>query len=138
MNKAFEKALSFYAEKEIVGSVDNPTIVQWFADIGHSWVKDDETAWCACFVNAMLKKAGLPNTGKLNARSFLEYGSRTSSPDLGDIVVLWRVKKNSTYGHVGFFVREKDGVIYILGGNQGNKVCISAYPKYRLLEYRKV
>lgn len=138
MNRAFELALSYYGEKEIVGEENNPTIVQWFADIGHSWVKDDALAWCACFVNAMLKLSGLPHTGKLNARSFLELGDEVTSPRTGDIVVLWRKGKNSAYGHVGFFVREYQGYIYILGGNQGNRVCIMGYKKERLLQYRRV
>ncbi len=50
------------------GEGHNPKIVQWFADVGHSWVKDDETAWCAAFLGAMLEKAGIPSTRKLNAR----------------------------------------------------------------------
>jgi uncharacterized protein (TIGR02594 family) len=34
--------------------------------------KDDETAWCASFVNWVLDKAGYPANHKPNARSFLE------------------------------------------------------------------
>ena len=138
MNKTFEIALSYYAEREIVGDVDNPTIVGWFAEIGHSWVKDDEMAWCACFVNACLKRAGFPHTGKLNARSFLDYGEGVTEPKIGDLVVLWRKGRSSVYGHIGFFVREYRDYIYILGGNQNNRVCIMGYPKYRLLKYRRI
>lgn len=39
-------------------------------------------------------------------------------------------------GHVGFYVRETDKYVYILGGNQGNKVSIAGYDKGRIIAYR--
>jgi hypothetical protein len=56
----------------------------------------------------------------------------------GDIVVFWRESIKSWKGHVGFYIREKDGWIYTLGGNQANQVKISAYPKSRVLSYRRL
>jgi uncharacterized protein (TIGR02594 family) len=138
MNKAFEIALSFYGTKEIKGTVDNPTIVQMFADAGHDWVKDDETAWCAAFVGACLEEAGIKSTKKLNARSYLEWGEATDKPKLGDIVVFWRGKKNSWQGHVAFYVNETQTHINVLGGNQGDEVNITRYSKDRLLGCRAV
>ena len=49
------------------GAKNNPEIVALFAAVGHEWVKDDETPWCAAFVGSVLAEAGLSNTGKLNA-----------------------------------------------------------------------
>jgi len=138
MNYAFEIALSQYGIKEIAGDVHNPVIVNYFNCIGHKWVTDDETAWCAAFVNYCLVDSGHEGTGKLNARSFLDFGTETNSPEPGDIVVLWRGAPNSWKGHVGFYVNEMAGKINILGGNQSNRVCISAYPKIQLLSYRKI
>ena len=130
-----EIAFSYYGMKEIPGEKDNPEIVSMFRALGFSRVNDDETPWCACFVNYCLMMAAYPYTGKLNARSFLEWGKGTDMPDLGDIVVFSR-GKNPLLGHVAFFVREKDDLIYVLGGNQQNEVNISAYKKERLLSYR--
>lgn len=39
-------------------------------------------------------------------------------------------------GHVGFYVRETDKYVYILGGNQSNKVSIAGYDKGRIIAYR--
>jgi uncharacterized protein (TIGR02594 family) len=117
----------------------NPKVVQYFADVGHSWVKDDETAWCAAFVGAMLKRAGMPQTGKLAARSYLEWGERVDLDEAqpGDIVVFWRGSRDSWQGHVGFYVsRDGDG-IQVLGGNQANRVGIETYSGDRLLGVRK-
>ena len=122
--------------KEIVGSKHEPRIVQFFADAGHPWVKDDETAWCAAFVNAMLKRAGIDGTGSLAARSFLQWGEKLDKPRVGCIAVFWRGSKNSWQGHVGFYVGEEGSNILVLGGNQGNAVSIAKYPKSRLLGYR--
>jgi len=137
-NKAYQLA------REDVGTLEyadghNPKIVQYFADVGHSWVQDDETAWCAAFVGAMLKRAGMPHTGKLNARSYQYWGDEVSldAAQEGDIVVFWRGTPDGWQGHVGFFVRHSGDSIDVLGGNQSNQVNIKAYPVDRLLSVRR-
>ena len=97
------------------------------------------TAWCAAFVNSVLATNGLPDTGKLNARSFLDYGSNTSDPKPGDIVVLKR-GKNSDEGHVGFFMGfTPTGGINVLGGNQdGSKaVNVNEFKAEDVLGFRR-
>ena len=131
-------ALKEYGTLELVGKEHNPRILQYFKEIGHSWVRDDETAWCAAFVNWCLMKAGLQHTGKLNARSFLEYGIPSASPKLGDLVVLWRIQKQGAYGHVGFYISETENTIFILAGNQTNGVNIQEHSKRYLLGFRKI
>ena len=92
----------------------------------------------AAFVNWVNKMAGLPYTGKLNARSFMKIGKKVSTPRTGDIVILWRDNPKSWKGHVGYYIRSSKDQIWILGGNQENEVKIKAYPKSRLLEYRRL
>ena len=141
-----ELIFNLYGLKEMQGPEENtPEIMALFREIVHQWVKTDETAWCAAFANAILKRAGYPHTGKLNARSFLDLGEQVNTPrplgsssDFVDLVVLWRVDPNGWQGHVGFFIHETEDVIYILGGNQSNRVKITAYHRSRLLEYRRV
>lgn len=131
-------ALSQYGVKEIVGRQHNPKVLEYFKAAGHSWVKDDETAWCSAFANWVAKNAGKQATGKLDARSWLKVGQKVTSPQIGDVVVFWRESRSSWKGHVAFFVRETNRHIYVLGGNQNNSVNIKAYPKNRLLEYRRL
>lgn len=131
-------ALKEYGTWEWTGKEHNPRILEYFKAIGHAWVKDDETAWCAAFVNWCLLQAGKPQTGKLNARSFLEYGQDTKAPVLGDLVVLWRISSTSSFGHVGFYVNETQSYVYILGGNQSEQVNIQKFAKSQLLGYRKI
>lgn len=122
--------------KEISGAKHNPRVVEMFAQSGHAWVKDDETAWCAAAVGSWLKAEGLESSGSLAARSYLKWGKATKKPKRGDIVVFKR-GGSSWQGHVAFFLWEKDGRITVLGGNQRNKVSVASYPKAKLLGYRK-
>src|SRR5690606_9175736 len=54
-----------------------------------------ETAWCAAFVNGVLGATGQTGTGRLNARSSLNWGRPTDTPREGDVVVLTRGDPNS-------------------------------------------
>lgn len=125
--------------REIKGPSHNAEIVQMFAEVGHSWVKDDETAWCAAFVGAMLERAGLPSTRKLDARSYMTWGRRVPIAEAqpGDLVVFWRDNPESWKGHVAFYVRDAGMFVEVLGGNQQDAVNVARYPKSRILEVRR-
>ncbi len=134
-----QKALSQYGVKEIGGGKDHPQILTYFNILGFDGNKlHDETAWCSAYANWVAKECGYTYSGKLNARSWLTVGEALQTPAIGDIVVLWRESLESWKGHVGFYIRESKGHIYLLGGNQNNKVGINPYPKNRILGYRKL
>jgi uncharacterized protein (TIGR02594 family) len=134
-----KEASKYIGLQEISGDKHNPVILKMFDAIGQSWVKDDETAWCSCFVNYIALKLNLTRSNKLNAKSWLDVATSIKSPQVGDIVVFWRENQYSWKGHVGIFSGyDKNGDIYCLGGNQGNEVCISVYPKERLLGFRRL
>lgn len=124
--------------KEIVGSRHEAQILKFFAEAGHPEIHDDETAWCAAFVNAMLRRAGYKGTQKLNARSFMSWGVSVpvDKPRYGAIAVFWRGDPNGWSGHVGFYVGETKTHIKVLGGNQSNSVSISLVSKKQLLGLR--
>lgn len=96
------------------------------------------TPWCAGFVNGVLGASGVQGTGKLTARSFLNFGTATDQPKTGDIVVITRGgKQNDWQGHVGFFQGfDSSGRVLILGGNQSNGVNVRAFDRSRVLGYR--
>lgn len=133
------KALYEYGVKEIVGPKSNQRIIKYFNDLGFNGNKlQEDTAWCSAFVNWVAKTAGYEFTGKLNARSWLRVGASVNKPKVGDVVVFWRESPNSWKGHVAFFVKETKRFVYVLGGNQRNMVCIKAYPKSRVLDYKRL
>lgn len=129
--------------KAEVGTVEwtkgnNPKVVAYFKDSGNPGVTDDETAWCAAFVGAMLKRAGIKGTGKLNARSYLDWGTPVDRKDAqpGDVVIFKR-GSSSWQGHVAFFVKDRGALIDVLGGNQSNAVNVKGYQSAALLGIRR-
>lgn len=122
------------------GIANTPRVLQYFADIGQSWVHDDDTAWCSAFANWVAKKAGFLTSNSLAARSWLKIGKEVAFPTMGDICVFWRISPQSSYGHVAFFIKEDIQEVWVLGGNQGSagEVSIECIPKSKLLSYRSI
>ncbi len=123
--------------KEITGEKHNPRILEYHSTTSLK-ASTDEISWCAAFVNWCLKKANVRGTNLANARSFLTWGKSVTEPKKGDICVFWRGRVDSWQGHVGFYAGETSTHILVLGGNQGNEVCIKKYPKSQLLEFRRL
>jgi len=138
--RILEQAGNYLGLEEYPGAKDNGTIVGFSHDIGHDWVNDDETPWCASFVGAVLSSLGLPHTGKLNARSYMAWGREVPLQDAkpGDICVFWRGSPDGWQGHVAFFVAMNGLTVTVRGGNQGNKVSDAPYPLERLLSVRRL
>ena len=140
MNKQIiDIALGEYGVAEITGQQDNPRVLDYFDASGFNGKKlKDETAWCSAFANWVAIQAGVSSSGKLNARSWLDVGQEVTSPEKGDVVIFWRGSPSDWRGHVAFFIRETANWVYVLGGNQGNRVSIKDYPKSRVLGYRRL
>ena len=134
----FNAAEGYLGLEEYPAARHNPEIIRFFADAGNSWVQDDETPWCAAFVGSVLAQVGLSGTNRLNARSYLDWGTPVDLSDArkGDVVVFWRGTKDGWKGHVGFYSHHDDTNVYVLGGNQGNKVSVAPYSIDRLLGVR--
>ncbi len=130
-----QKALEYYGERETHGGLTNKKILYFLNNTSGLEIKEN-TPWCAAFVGSLLKDNGFKSSKSLTARAYAKVGKATRTPKLGDIAVLWRGNPEGWQGHVGFFIREVDNVIYILGGNQNNKVCIKAYSIKQLICYR--
>jgi len=109
---------------------------------GQYYGKVDETAWCACFVNWCLKKAGKAGGPSAKAEHWQNYGKGLDTPVPGAITVLYKQPKPGKPGedsptgfHVAFFVSNENGFT-LLGGNQDNTVKVKAYPQHSLIAYR--
>ena len=136
----FSVAEGYLGVTEYPAAKHNPQILKFYADSGNSWVQDDETPWCAAFVGSVLAQCGIQGTNKLNARSYLDWGRPVDldKAQKGDVVVFWRGSKDGWQGHVAFYSHQDEEHIYVLGGNQGNKVSLAPYKKDRLLGIRTV
>lgn len=96
------------------------------------------TPWCAAFINGILERNGYKKSNSNMASSFLRYGTRVSSPQPGDIVV---IGKRGRVTHVGIFshyeYRGNKKYVALLGGNQSNRIQISSYPASRIISIRR-
>ena len=140
MEQLLKIAFSELGTEEFVGDQHNPEVLKYAKDTKISGVTTDEIAWCSTFVNWVAWKAGLQMSGKANARSWLTVGTKVAVPEPGDVVVYWRDSPQSWKGHVGFFLGfsiDKKR-IYTLGGNQGNRVSVSAYRVDNVLSYQRL
>ncbi len=130
-------ALGEYGITELVGTASNPRIKEYLRStkLPETYVVDD-TPWCSAFINWCMVQSGFKGTGLANARSWLAWGKRLTVPTMGAVAVLWRESPASAKGHVAFFIRRDGAHMWLLSGNQQNKVCIDRYPTSQLLEFR--
>jgi len=135
-----KQAASQLGVKEIAGEEHNPQIINYAEESGIPGIQDDETYWCSIFINWCAKKAGLPMSGRANARSWLNIGKDIQSPIPGDVVVFWRNDPQSWEGHVGIFLGFHSNAtrVFCLGGNQSDAVTIADYDVDKVLGYRRL
>ena len=131
--------------REIAGDEHNKRVLMYH-DHTSLDAATDEVPWCSAFCCYCVDMCGLgfPSTNSARARSWLPWGEAILYPPLGSIVVMKRGGPGQpgpdvlhAQGHVGFFVGfNAAGDPEVLGGNQGNRVCTTAYPVERVLGYR--
>ncbi|MCX7685034.1 MAG: TIGR02594 family protein [Acetobacteraceae bacterium] len=92
----------------------------------------DETAWCACFVNWCLLRAGQRGWTSAMAETWQSYGQPLDTPRPGAICVMFNpglgASTTASGWHVGFWTggAEPGRDPILLGGNQGNAVTEQA------------
>lgn len=119
--------------KEIPGPKHNTTIQGWLSKL-NAWWKDDETPWCGVFVAHCFRTASmqLPKDWMRAKEWANNWGTRLNTPAAGCVVVFERTGG----GHVGFVIGQTaNNEIVVLGGNQGNMVSLSKFPKERVFGY---
>ena len=119
-------------QREIAGKDNNPVIIKYHASTTLK-AQSDETPWCSSFVNWVMQQAKIQGTNSAAAASWLNWGEKCSAKT-GAITVIRDAKAaNSSLtrsgNHVGFLVQETSTHYQLLGGNQGNKVMVTLYPK---------
>jgi uncharacterized protein (TIGR02594 family) len=140
--------------KEYGGSDQNhPRIQAYLAtvnDLSDIKKSQDETAWCACFMNWCVEKSQLHGTDSAWAKSWGNWcnGVAAAKIQAGDIAVFDRSSPGKSGGHVGIYITENNAAseVLVLGGNQSNSVRYSWYHKdatqngvhYRLMSGRRM
>lgn len=121
---------------------DQLTIKGWAKTMGPKWYSDqvDPTKsdgfgpWCGLFVAHCMyvAKIALPDN-YFRASSWLSWGQKLDKPVAGCVVTFTR----NGGGHVGFVLGvTANGKLVVIGGNQGNKVCIEIFDPAKATGYR--
>jgi uncharacterized protein (TIGR02594 family) len=123
--------------KELPDPAEHPRIGEYLGVVGLG--PDDETSWCSGFAAYCVKQAGYSIEGITGAaRSWFSGGWGVPAPaEPGVIAVLWRGEPRGWQGHVGFLLDVNPDELFLLGGNQGNRVSVQRFAHSRLLGYRQ-
>lgn len=134
-------ALSHLGVKEVSGSKDNPTIVEYFTATSY-WSrikakvgKRDEVAWCAAFRDWILRKAGFKDANSAAAKAGTKIGRDITKNPKPYAVAVWKHLKGSLKGrfHTNFLLEpvlnSRGDVVgwWCVGGNQSNAVTRAKY-----------
>lgn len=141
----FQLASRYIGIRELTKG-EHPLVQWWLSLCGYDLDTPDETPWCSAFVNGIHWELRLPRTKSARARSWLQIGTPVvwGQERLGDVVVLRRGDSTAgpdvidAPGHVGFFAGREDGVVLVLGGNQGNQVSVARFHSNQVLGIRRV
>lgn len=134
------KARAYIGMREIKGVQHNPAIIKMLNEMGQfsnearAWWRDDETPWCGLFVGHVMGQSGRYVVKEwYRAKEWASpLMTKIDMPAYGSIAVLSR----HGGGHVGFVVgRDGNDNIMLVGGNQGDMVQISAFPRSRIDGY---
>lgn len=121
---------------EIKGAQHSDTILGYFREVGRGDITNDETAWCAAWLGAMLARAGIvvdiPKDKILLAISYAKIGTAIDEPRVGAIAVTKRPG-----GHHVFFVAGVTPTHVVgLGGNQKDSVSTQYFHRDDILHLR--
>lgn len=144
---AFWLAQRYIGMREVPGSKSNPSVLGMLK-LDMEWPEDDDVPWCSAFLNWIAWNLRLPRSKSLRARSWLQVGRPIEVAEAvpgWDVVILWRGEKPQpgpdvieAPGHVGFFAGLEGDSVLLLGGNQGNAVCVAPYSRGRILGVRRL
>ena len=123
---------------EVPGPASNPVILQWGRDIKAPGFVNDDTAWCAVYMNRLMMALQLPQAAEagswdlLRAAKFARWGQSLVTAVRGAILVFDRPGG----AHVGLYLGESPTAYYVHGGNTTNRVAAAWIEKSRLVAVR--
>lgn len=129
--KWLEIAEGEIGQHEVRGG-ENPRILLYHSTTTLK-AKEDEIPWCSSFVNWCVTSAGIQGTNSAAAKSWLDWGV-ACEPKEGAICVIKSKAAGSDHAtgsasgyHVGFYLKEEEGRLSLLGGNQADSVKVSSF-----------
>lgn len=133
--RIFTEGRALIGVRETAGSGNNPVIMGWARALDLRSYNADSIPWCGLYMAYVAQRAGWdPVRDPLWARNWANFGAKSETPSLGDVLVFSR---GPAFGHVGIYVGEDATHYHVLGGNQGDRVSIIRIAKARLIAARR-
>lgn len=109
---------------EIAGARHNPRIVLAHRRAGLDPAdQTDETAWCGSIMGLWVGEVGnAPPKGFASAKAWESWGTKRSVPVMGSVLTYKRTGGSGR--HVCLCAGVVDGNVWVIGGNQGNRVSL--------------
>ena len=117
---------------------NNKSLWDWLRSDKRSVGDPSKLPWCGDFVETCLALTLPKEVLLINpylARNWSKWGVPCEVMK-GAVVSFWRGSRGGISGHVGFVAGQSKGNIYVLGGNQGDRVSIMPLSKDRMLATR--
>jgi uncharacterized protein (TIGR02594 family) len=142
----FDQAIKYMGVEEIGGEKHNAMILAMLQTV-EDWPQADEVPWCSGAMNFWAWEADVEMSRSLLARSWGLVGINVRNIHLAvrsnDIVVLKQPggpgpDDYEAPGHVGIYVTHNKKSVWLLGGNQSDKVSIASYPRDRVIWIRRL
>lgn len=142
--KLVAAGLQYLGVREVPGIASNPVIMDMAKGLGisHIYTNDDQ-AWCAVFVNHLIRITGKPIELYPHDRYDLIRAKKAANKfpivpteqwRMGDVVILQR----EGGGHTFIAIADTaEGTIFGLGGNQSNRVSIAEFKKERIIMVKR-
>ncbi len=143
---ALDCASQYLGMREVPGHKSNPAILAMLK-LDARWPTDDAVPWCSGFANWIAFNMGLERTKSLRARSWLRVGKPVTAQNItGNTVAIFQRGRGrqpgpdviNAPGHVAFVSHVEGSRVWVVGGNQGDKVSLKAYPISKVLGYRRL
>ena len=117
---------------------DRRSLMSWLRSDGSTLGDPSKLPWCGDLVQTALAltlpEEVLPSNPYL-ARNWSRFGKEVPL-QLGAVLVFWRGARSGFSGHVGFAAGQNGKRVYVLGGNQSNRISITPLDTERLLAVR--
>lgn len=117
-------ALGEIGVRELVAPGESNKRIEQYHAVTRAGAAVDSVPWCSSFVCWVMEHAGIESTRSKAAASWRTWGQPCARA-IGCIVVFGKSDKDAKgTGHVGFSLGISGNEIFVLGGNQRNRVGI--------------
>jgi len=121
--------------RERKGKASNPRISEYHAATRGGEAPDD-VPWCSSFVCWCFEQVGIRSTRSKAASSWLTWGQECGL-EPGAVVVFGKHDPDAKgTGHVAFLMGVDGDKVLVLGGNQGDRVCMAWRPRASIVALR--